>query len=76
MQELMGHKTIAMTCRYAHLAPAEHQLEMVRLLGGWGSTKPGQDFAVAGVQTDTGRDNNGFYGPGASLPGQRQVAVQ
>ena len=25
VQELMGHKTIAMTCRYAHLAPS-HQL--------------------------------------------------
>jgi hypothetical protein len=31
VQELMGHKTIAMTCRYAHVAPS-HQLEAVRKL--------------------------------------------
>ena len=31
VQELMGHKTIAMTCRYAHLAPA-HQLAAVEKL--------------------------------------------
>lgn len=31
VQELLGHKTIAMTVRYAHLAP-EHQLEAVERL--------------------------------------------
>jgi len=31
VQELMGHKTIAMTLRYAHLSPA-HQLEAVQRL--------------------------------------------
>jgi site-specific recombinase XerD len=35
VQELMGHKTIAMTCRYAHLAP-QHQLDAVSRLDGWG----------------------------------------
>ena len=35
LQELMGHKTIAMTCRYAHLAP-QHQLDAVSKLDGWG----------------------------------------
>src|SRR6185312_9128704 len=35
VQELAGHKTITMTCRYAHLAP-EHQLDAVRVLDGWG----------------------------------------
>lgn len=30
-QELMGHKTIQMTCRYAHLAP-KHQLAAVERL--------------------------------------------
>lgn len=31
VQELMGHKTIQMTCRYAHLAP-QHTLEAVQRL--------------------------------------------
>ena len=31
VQELMGHKTIQMTCRYAHLAP-QHQLAAVERL--------------------------------------------
>jgi hypothetical protein len=31
IQQLMGHKTIQMTCRYAHLAP-EHQLAAVERL--------------------------------------------
>jgi hypothetical protein len=47
VQELMGHKTIAMTCRYAHLAPS-HQLEAVRRLDTWGR-KP----VVSQKRTDT-----------------------
>jgi integrase len=41
VQELMGHKTIGMTCRYAHLAP-ETQLAAVQQLDcwGWAATKP------------------------------------
>jgi site-specific recombinase XerD len=31
VQELMGHKTIAMTLRYAHLSPA-HRLDAVQRL--------------------------------------------
>ncbi len=31
VQQLMGHKTIQMTCRYAHLAP-EHELAAVERL--------------------------------------------
>jgi hypothetical protein len=31
VQLLLGHKTIQMTCRYAHLAP-EHQLALVEKL--------------------------------------------
>ena len=31
VQELLGHKTIAMTCRYAHLAPAHLQEAVNRL---------------------------------------------
>lgn len=40
LQELMGHKTIAMTCRYAHLAP-QHLLDAVSQLDGWGSKRTG-----------------------------------
>ena len=38
VQELMGHKTIAMTLRYSHLSPA-HQLEAVQRLVGATSTR-------------------------------------
>ena len=50
VQELAGHKTITMTCRYAHLAP-EHQLDAVRVLDGWGH-KAGKQSAT---RTATGR---------------------
>ena len=43
VQELMGHKTIAMTLRYAHLSPA-HQLAAVRRL----------DVEPTGTTTGTG----------------------
>lgn len=53
VQELAGHKTIAMTCRYAHLAP-EHQLDAVRVLDGWGR-KSGKRSAT--------RTATGGFGP-------------
>jgi integrase len=40
VQELMGHKVIAVTLRYAHLAP-KHQLEAVQRLCDTGSTQEG-----------------------------------
>jgi len=40
VQKLMGHRTIAMTCRYVHLAP-KHLLDAVRRLDGWGSARTG-----------------------------------
>ena len=49
VQELMGHKTIAMTCRYAHLAP-QHQLDAVSKLDGWGK----QPSTSTDTKTDTG----------------------
>lgn len=35
VQELMGHKDIRMTCRYAHLAPG-HKPDAAELLVSWG----------------------------------------
>jgi site-specific recombinase XerD len=32
VQELAGHKNIAMTCRYAHLAPAHEQTAVEKLV--------------------------------------------
>ena len=45
----MGHKTIAMTCRYAHLAP-QHQLDAVSKLDGWGK----KISTATDTKTDTG----------------------
>jgi len=54
LQELMGHKNIAVTCRYAHLAP-QHQLDAVSRLDGRGR-KPSEP---TGTKTDTSE----FRGP-------------
>jgi integrase len=47
--ELMGHKTIQMTMRYAHLAPAHKLAAVERLAGGW-QLEEGTD-----TRTDTRR---------------------
>jgi len=47
VQELMGHKTIAMTCRYAHLAP-EHLQDAILKLDGWGQ-KPTESKTESGA---------------------------
>jgi integrase len=49
VQELMGHKTIAMTCRYSHLAP-KHQQDAISRLDGWGQTN-------TSTSTEALRDN-------------------
>lgn len=67
VQELMGHKTIAMTCRYAHLSP-DHQAEAVRRLDGWGRKTENE----TGTKTDTGS----FEAPAARPADQQQVTVQ
>ncbi len=68
VQEFLGHKSIQMTCRYAHLAP-EHKLDVVRLLDGWNG-------AESGVQTGT-RTGTGHLAARATAPRKRgQVSVQ
>ncbi len=49
VQELMGHKDIRMTCRYAHMSPG-HKLEAVELLAQWGRNRN------YGTGTTTGTD--------------------
>jgi len=48
--ELMGHKTIQMTMRYAHLAPAHKLAAVEELAAGWQSNRP----------TDTRTDTSTF----------------
>ena len=48
VQELMGHKSIAMTARYAHLAP-KHQLDALEML-----VKPGSVPVQSGRKMATG----------------------
>src|SRR5208337_230704 len=48
VQELMGHKTIQVTLRYAHLAP-QHQLEAVQRLCDTGTVQNG----ATGTRTST-----------------------
>lgn len=49
VQELRGHKTIAMTCRYAHLAP-QHLLDAISGSDGWGSTRTGTKTGTTAVE--------------------------
>ncbi len=49
IKELMGHKTIAMTCRYAHLAPSRKQAAVEQL--------------VSPTDTATDTDANSGVGP-------------
>jgi site-specific recombinase XerD len=63
VQELMGHKTIAMTVRYAHLAPS-HTLAAVERLD-----------APTGEPTDTTTDTTGFV-PSANAGTELQQVIQ
>jgi hypothetical protein len=47
----MGHKTIAMTCRYAHLAPS-HKLAAVERL----TVEPTHPKSPSDTRSDTGVD--------------------
>jgi hypothetical protein len=55
IQELMGHKTISMTCRYAHLAPS-HKLATVERLseGATPSGNPNPPNTATGIIFDAG----------------------
>ena len=66
-QELMGHKMIAMTCRYAHLSP-QHQLDAVLLLDRWGRNSRNG--------SDTKTDTSGLEAPGNRTVDYPQVTVQ
>ena len=63
VQELMGHKTIAMTCRYAHLAPS-HKLAAVERLT---PAEPTHSEASTDSKTDTGS---------SSTDATKEVSVQ
>jgi len=54
VQELMGHKTIAMTCRYAHLAPTYQLAAVERLAEINRAIKEGKSKAPTDTRTDTG----------------------
>jgi len=63
VQELMGHKTIAMTCRYSHLAP-DHQLAAVERLG-----------SIPAMPTATRTATEGFEPSGLQSSAAGQVLV-
>ncbi|MGH9472045.1 MAG: tyrosine-type recombinase/integrase [Terriglobales bacterium] len=62
VQELMGHRTLAMTCRYAHLAP-QHQLQAVERLA---------DPAAVATATKTA---TGGFGPAKAIHGKSRQLI-
>ncbi|HEY6337119.1 MAG TPA: tyrosine-type recombinase/integrase [Candidatus Sulfotelmatobacter sp.] len=66
VQELMGHKTISMTVRYAHLAP-QHQLAAVQRLCDTG--------AVQNAPSDTRADTGAIRSFAPSVVGDSQNVV-
>ena len=75
VQELMGHKTIAMTCRYAHLAP-QHLQDAVSKLDGWGETKKPALETDSKNERDTRTDTGRFASSEGQTVDYSQVAVQ
>lgn len=73
VQELMGHKTIAMTCRYAHLAPTYQLAAVERLAEINRAIKEGKaEEATTEASTDP-RTDTGALEP---IPGQPEYAAQ
>ena len=52
LQKILGHATLAMTMRYAHLAPDFVRQEMARTERARSSTKMSHEWRVAPGQTD------------------------
>lgn len=73
VQELMGHKTIAMTCRYAHLAPTYQLAAVERLAEINGAIKNGQ---VNVPQTEGPTDTRTSTGDFQRISGQPNSAQQ
>jgi hypothetical protein len=63
----MGYKTIAMTCRYAHLAPEYLQDDILKL-DGWGKKSL--------IETDTITDTGGLSAHHAPSDEAIKVTVQ
>ena len=59
VQELMGHKTIAMTCRYAHLTP-EYLQDAVCKLDGWGQRQNGNMDSMPETGTESKTETRAF----------------
>jgi integrase len=74
VQELMGHKTIAMTCRYAHLAP-EYLQDAVSCLDNWGLRESVRKDIVSTFVTESKTELGTFAGPGKAPAKSNQVAV-
>jgi integrase len=76
VQELMGHKTIAMTCRYAHLAP-EYLQDAVSKLDGWGLRQNAQNERMADTGTESRTETEGFAdNPPTSDEGKQVISLQ
>jgi site-specific recombinase XerD len=75
VQELMGHKTIAMTCRYSHLAP-QHLQDAVSKLDGWADSQKAILNRDSGNESDTKTDTGALVASQAPAGDVVEVTVQ